>query len=70
MSKFVTFTTQNKHGIWVIKQGVKIEDIKKVVSVPDEYNREGYDHSMLIFNDGSKLNVFEKFNEVMDILNS
>ena len=29
-----------------------------------------YLYSMLIFNDGSKLNVFEKFNKVMDILNS
>lgn len=70
MSKFVTFTTQNEHGSWLIKQGVKIEDIKKVVYVPDKYNREGCDYSMLIFNDGSKLNVFEKFNKVMDILNS
>lgn len=70
MNKFVTFTTQNEHGSWLLKQGVKIEDIKKVVSVPDEYNRDEYDHSMLIFNDGSKLNVFENFDEVMHILNS
>ena len=40
MSKFVTFTTQNEHGSWLIKQGVKIEDIKKVVSVPDKYITE------------------------------
>ena len=30
MSKFVTFTTQNEHGSWLIKQGVKIEDIKRL----------------------------------------
>lgn len=69
MSKFVTFTTQDEYGCWFIKQAIKLEDIKKVKSVSDEYNREGYDHSMLIFNDGSTLNVFEKFDKVIEILN-
>lgn len=69
MSKFVTFTTQDENGCWFAKQAVKLNDIKRVVFVPDEYNRDEYDHSMLIFNDGSELDVFEKINEVINILN-
>jgi hypothetical protein len=69
MSKFITFTTQDENGCWYAKQAVKLNDIKKVACVPDKYYREGYDHSMLIFNDGSELDVFEKFDEVINILN-